>query len=152
MDSVEKFILIGLSIKMKLLPIFASGALGGMMHSYSSPCDKVEYFLGSKANFKNQLSMKKRYLRNKIKNIILFTYFRKLKIKKTFVSWEEAKNECASRGMGNFKFINKLCNSRRIFLDLALPRSVDENAKLLGFMFDKVGKFDMFWIGASGKD
>merc|ERR1719245_969338 len=34
-------------------------------------------------------------------------------------------------------------------MDLALPRSVDENAKLLGFMFDKVGKFDMFWIGAS---
>ena len=43
---------------MKLLPIFASGALGGMMHSYSSPCDKVEYFLGSKANFKNEVSMK----------------------------------------------------------------------------------------------
>ena len=66
---------------MKLLPIFASGALGGMMHSYSSPCDKVEYFLGSKANFKNQLSIKK-YLRNKIKNIILFNYSRKLKTKR----------------------------------------------------------------------
>ena len=68
------------------------------------------------------------------------------------MSWEEAKNECASRGMGNFKLMNKLCYDRRIFSDLALPRSVDENAKLLGFMFDKVGKFDMFWIGASGKD
>ena len=34
----------------------------------------------------------------------------------------------------------------------SLPRSVEENAKLLGYMFDKIGEFQTFRIGASGKD
>jgi len=37
-------------------------------------------------------------------------------------------------------------------MDLALPRSVEENSKLLGYMFNKTGEFETFWIGASGKD
>jgi len=85
------------NFEMKLLQIFASEALGRMMHSENSPCEKVEYFLGSKD-----------------------------------LKWEEAKNECVSRGM-----------------DLALPRSVEENSKLLGYMFNKTGEFETYWIGAS---
>ena len=39
------------NFEMKLFPIFASGVLGRIMHSNSSPCENVEYFLGSKVNF-----------------------------------------------------------------------------------------------------
>ena len=39
------------NFQMKLFPIFASEVLGRMMHSNSSPCENVEYFLGSKVNF-----------------------------------------------------------------------------------------------------
>jgi len=34
-------------------------------------------------------------------------------------------------------------------MDLALPRSVEENSKLLGYMFNKTGEFETYWIGAS---
>merc|ERR1711868_81139 len=50
-------------------------------------------------------------------------------------TWNEANSHCQSRGMV-----------------LALPKSIQENGALIGFMYSKLLSYDAFWIGANDQE